>query len=44
VSVIVEDPRCLRKLKDFYRFLASGGQLLEPGKAEQFLRKDEDEA
>ena len=27
VAVIVKDPRCVRKLKDFYRFLASGGEV-----------------
>ncbi|PWU12044.1 MAG: hypothetical protein C5B51_01490 [Terriglobia bacterium] len=29
VAVIVKDPRCVRKLKDFHRFLASGGQVLD---------------
>jgi len=43
VAVIVEDPKCVRKLKDFYRHLATGGQLLEPGKAEQFVRKEDEE-
>ena len=43
VAVVVEDAKCVRKLKDFYRLLASGGQVLPTGVAEQFLRKEEDD-
>jgi len=38
VAVIVKDPRCVRKLKDFYRFLASGGKIMDPAKAATFVR------
>jgi phosphatidylserine/phosphatidylglycerophosphate/cardiolipin synthase-like enzyme len=43
VAVTVEDAACVRKLKDFFRSLARGKQLLEPGKAEQFMRKEGDD-
>jgi phosphatidylserine/phosphatidylglycerophosphate/cardiolipin synthase-like enzyme len=39
VSVIVNDPRCVRKLKDFYRFLASGGEVMDAAKAATFVRE-----
>jgi phosphatidylserine/phosphatidylglycerophosphate/cardiolipin synthase-like enzyme len=38
VAVIVKDPRCLRRLKDFYRFLASGGEMMDADKAATFVR------
>jgi cardiolipin synthase len=37
VAVLVEDPKCVRKLKDFYKLLASGGRALAPAKALPFL-------
>jgi phosphatidylserine/phosphatidylglycerophosphate/cardiolipin synthase-like enzyme len=42
VAIAVDHPKCIRKLKDFYRFLANGGQVLPPGFADQFLRKEEE--
>ena len=39
VSVIVNDPRCVRKLRDFYRFLASGGKIMDAAKAATFVRE-----
>jgi phosphatidylserine/phosphatidylglycerophosphate/cardiolipin synthase-like enzyme len=33
VAVIVEDPRCVRKLRDFYSLLASGAEVLPGAKA-----------
>jgi phosphatidylserine/phosphatidylglycerophosphate/cardiolipin synthase-like enzyme len=41
VAVIVRDPRCVRKLKDFYRFVATGGEIMDPAKAATFLRVPE---
>jgi phosphatidylserine/phosphatidylglycerophosphate/cardiolipin synthase-like enzyme len=43
VSVVVDDPKCVRKLRDFFGFLASGGELLPSGVAEKFLRKEDDD-
>jgi phosphatidylserine/phosphatidylglycerophosphate/cardiolipin synthase-like enzyme len=40
VAVIVEDARCVRKLKDFYRFVAKGGELMDPAQAATFVRVD----
>jgi phosphatidylserine/phosphatidylglycerophosphate/cardiolipin synthase-like enzyme len=39
VAVIVNDPRCVRKLRDFYRFLASGGEMMDAAKAAAFVRQ-----
>lgn len=39
VAVIVEDPLCVRKLKDFYRLLASGREVMDPEKAATFVRE-----
>jgi len=38
IAITVEDPRCLRKLKNFYRLLASGRELMDPAKAAAFVR------
>ena len=38
IAVTVEEPRCLRKLKNFYRQLASGRELMDPAKAAGFIR------
>jgi hypothetical protein len=38
IAVTVEEPKCVRKLKDFYRLLASGRKLMDPAKAAGFLR------
>ena len=43
IAVTVEDPKCLRKLKDFYRLLASGRELMDPAKAAAFVREKETE-
>jgi cardiolipin synthase len=44
VAVTVEDPRCVRKLKEFYKFVASGGEIMDAGKAATFVRgKEEDD-
>jgi hypothetical protein len=40
VSVIVDDPKCVRKLKNFFSHLASGLEFLPAGVAEQFLREE----
>ena len=40
VAVTVDDAACVRKLGNFFRSLARGKRLLEPGKAEQFVRKE----
>lgn len=42
ISVTVEDPKCLRKLKDFYRLLASGREVLSAEIAAPFRKKSED--
>ena len=42
VAVVVEDARCVRKLKDFFRVLSSGGQMIDPSYAAQFVRKEEE--
>jgi cardiolipin synthase A/B len=42
ISVTVEDPKCLRKLKDFYRLLASGRGVLPAEIAAPFRKKSED--
>jgi phosphatidylserine/phosphatidylglycerophosphate/cardiolipin synthase-like enzyme len=41
VAVVVDDPRSVRKLKDFYRLLASGAQVIDPEYAERFRRVEE---
>jgi hypothetical protein len=38
IAVTVEEPKCVRKLKNFYRLLASGRQLMDPAKAAAFGR------
>jgi phosphatidylserine/phosphatidylglycerophosphate/cardiolipin synthase-like enzyme len=38
IAVTVEEPKCVRKLKDFYRLLASGRELMDPAKAAGFVR------
>jgi hypothetical protein len=38
IAVTVEEPKCVRKLKDFYRLLASGRELMDPAKANVFVR------
>jgi phosphatidylserine/phosphatidylglycerophosphate/cardiolipin synthase-like enzyme len=38
IAVTVEEPKCVRKLKNFYRLLASGRELMEPAKAAAFAR------
>ena len=37
IAVTVEEPKCLRKLKNFYRLLASGRELMDPAKATAFV-------
>src|SRR5262245_42380411 len=43
IAVVVDDPKCVRQLQTFFRNLAGGKQFLEPGKADQFLRKDNED-
>ena len=44
IAVLVEEPRCVRKLKDFFRFCASGGEIINPAKAASYIRdRDEDD-
>jgi phosphatidylserine/phosphatidylglycerophosphate/cardiolipin synthase-like enzyme len=43
VAVTVEDPRCVRKLKEFYRLLASGREVMDPEKAATFVREKDDD-
>lgn len=43
VAVTVEDALCVRKLKDFFRVLASGRELMDPEKAATFVREKDDE-
>jgi hypothetical protein len=38
IAVTVEEPKCVRKLKNFYRLLASGRELMDPAKATAFVR------
>jgi phosphatidylserine/phosphatidylglycerophosphate/cardiolipin synthase-like enzyme len=38
IAVTVEEPRCVRKLKNFYRRLASGRELMQPAKVAAFVR------
>jgi phosphatidylserine/phosphatidylglycerophosphate/cardiolipin synthase-like enzyme len=38
IAVIVEEPACVRKLKNFYRLLASGRELMDPARAAGFVR------
>ena len=38
IAVTVEEPKCVRKLKNFYRLLASGRELMDPAKAAAFVR------
>jgi phosphatidylserine/phosphatidylglycerophosphate/cardiolipin synthase-like enzyme len=38
IAVTVEDPKCLLKLKNFYRLLASGRELTDPPKAAASVR------
>src|ERR1039457_433620 len=37
IAVTVEEPKCIRKLKNFYRLLASGRELMDPAKAAAFV-------
>ena len=41
VSVRVDDPRCVRKLRDFYKFIASGGEVLDSQYTATFVRTEE---
>jgi phosphatidylserine/phosphatidylglycerophosphate/cardiolipin synthase-like enzyme len=43
IAVTVDDARCVRKLKDFYRLLASGREVMDPAKAAAFVREREGE-
>ena len=43
IAVIVDDPRCVRRLKDFYRLLASGREVMPAGKAAAFIREKDDD-
>ena len=38
IAVTVEEPKCVRKLKNFYRLLASGRELMDPARAAGFVR------
>jgi phosphatidylserine/phosphatidylglycerophosphate/cardiolipin synthase-like enzyme len=38
IAVTVEEPKCVRKLKDFFRRLASGRELMDPANAAGFVR------
>jgi len=38
IAVTVEDPKCVRKLKTFFRLLASGRRIDGPAKAAAFVR------
>jgi len=38
IAVTVEDPKCVRKLKTFFRLLASGRELMAPAKTTAFVR------
>jgi len=38
IAVTVEEPKCVRKLKNFYHRLASGRELIDPAKAAGFVR------
>jgi phosphatidylserine/phosphatidylglycerophosphate/cardiolipin synthase-like enzyme len=38
IAVTVEDRKCVRKLKNFYRLLASGRELMDPARATAFVR------
>jgi len=38
IAVTVEEPKCVRKLKNFYRLLASGREVMDPAKAAAFVR------
>ena len=38
VAIVVEDARCVRKLKDFFKRLASGAELVDPVRAAGFQR------
>ena len=38
IAVTVEEPKCVRKLKNFYRLLASDRELMDPAKAAAFVR------
>ena len=42
VAVIVDDARCVRKLKDFFRFVARGGEIMDPARAGEFVREEMD--
>jgi phosphatidylserine/phosphatidylglycerophosphate/cardiolipin synthase-like enzyme len=43
VAVTVEDPKCVRKLKDFYKLLASGKEVMDPEIAATFVREKDDD-
>jgi hypothetical protein len=38
IAVTVEEPQCVRRLKDFYHLLASGRELTDPAKVAGFVR------
>jgi phosphatidylserine/phosphatidylglycerophosphate/cardiolipin synthase-like enzyme len=42
IAVTVEDRKCVRKLKNFYRLLASGRELIDPAEAAAFVRVKEE--
>ena len=39
IAVTIEDPSCLRKLKDFYRQLAAGRQMIPRERAMAFVKR-----
>jgi phosphatidylserine/phosphatidylglycerophosphate/cardiolipin synthase-like enzyme len=41
IAVTVEEPRCVRKLKNFFRLLASGREFMEPARVAAFVRVKE---
>lgn len=41
VAVIVKDPCCVRKLRDFYTLIASGGEVTDPARAAAYVRADD---
>jgi hypothetical protein len=43
VAVFVEDARSVRKLRDFFRFIASGGEIMDAGRAAAFVRENHDD-
>jgi phosphatidylserine/phosphatidylglycerophosphate/cardiolipin synthase-like enzyme len=43
VAIMVTDPRCVRKLRDFFRFVATGGEVMDSARAAAFIRSPEKE-